>query len=97
MSSDLKMLHFGDNAGICLQFQSADDIAGALVDIDLISKPLSGRGIEKATLIINKKNQLAAKGEVLADQVRVLLYQDGVCSSNTDPHDENKIILDKNS
>jgi hypothetical protein len=89
------MLQFGDNVGLCLQFQSADDIAGALVDIDLAQKPLSGRGIDKGTLIINKKKQLENRGEILGDQVRVLLYQDGVCSSSTDPHSDNRIILDK--
>jgi hypothetical protein len=56
--SDLKIEHFGDNIGICLQFQSADNIAGAIVEKELSERPQSDRNVDKAIMIQRKKTQL---------------------------------------
>ena len=32
VNSGLKMIEFGDNVGICMHYQTADDIAGEIAD-----------------------------------------------------------------
>lgn len=79
------MKELGESLGVCLNYQTADDIAGELAD-DQIAK-----GTKK------KKEQLMQqikKDMNLNDQIRVLIFKDGVCVTSADQLDKDKILLD---
>lgn len=75
----------GDSIGICMHYQQADEIAGEIAD-DEIEK---GSKKKKEHLVATYKKDLG-----LSDQIRVLIFKDGMVVSSADQLDKDKIKLD---
>lgn len=78
------MKEFGDCIGICMYYQTADDQAGDIADEELKKNPKK------------KKEQLVSqykKDYNLREQLRALIFKEGVCVSESNQLDKDKIKL----
>lgn len=78
------MKEFGDCIGICLHYQTADEQAGDIAEDELKKNPK-----KKKEQLINQFK----KDYNLQDQIRALIFKEGVCISSSDQQDKDKIKL----
>ncbi len=80
----LRILSYGDNVGVCLQYKSQDDILGDLIDADpaaLANRPADiSLPDHRANLMQNLKEKLASEErlEDIKERIGILLYKDGI-------------------
>jgi hypothetical protein len=79
------MKEFGESVGICLHYSTADEIASELADKEIAN----GNKKKKEQIVGQLKKDLNLK-----EQIRVLIFKDGMCVSDNDYHDKDKIKLD---
>mmetsp|Transcript_17968 Transcript_17968/g.17160 ORF Transcript_17968/g.17160 Transcript_17968/m.17160 type:complete len:152 (+) Transcript_17968:1075-1530(+) len=76
---------FGDSVGVCLQYQSPDEIAEDMAEAILEKNPKK----KKEDVLKDVKKEAGT-----SEQIRMLLFKDGICVSSTDQKDPNKMKLD---
>eukprot|EP00347_Sterkiella_histriomuscorum_P003818 403362821 len=86
IQKSLTLKEMGDSVGICMHYQTADEIAMEIADDE----------IEKGSK--KKKEQLVAqykKDMGLTEQIRLLIFKDGMVVSSADQLDKDKIKIDR--
>lgn len=71
----LIMKEFGDSVGLCMHFQTADEIADELADAELEKNPKK----KKDKVAEDFRKQLGPE-----EQLRVLIFKDGLCVNSVE-------------